>query len=377
MQFNYTEEQQMLADAVERWLRTDYDFDRRRALAALPEGFSADNWARLADLGLLGLNVPEEYGGLGAGAEATLIVMQAFGAALLVEPYVPTAVMAAALLARSGSSAQQAAWLPGLADGRVRFAIAALEPESRYDLSRVRTRACRAGAGWQLDGAKAVVLQGGAAQQIVVSARTAGQEAEPGGIALFIVDRSAPGLTVASFPTIDGLRSAELTLAGVQVGSDALLGPADGGLPLLEWTVDRGVAALCAEAVGAMQKLIELTAVYLRERKQFGQPIGHFQALQHRIADMLIATEQARSMALLAAARVDEPDARTRRRAISGAKVMIGRKGRYVGEQAVQLHGGMGMTDELPIGHYFKRLSCIDMSWGNVEHHLELYGEAM
>ncbi len=375
MDFEFSDEQILLAHSVNRWLEADYGFADFRRFAA--ERSAAGNWSRMAELGLLSVNIAEDDGGLGGGPIETLLVMQAFGRALVVEPYVVTAIMAVALLGASGSPARRRELLRQIGEGTCRMAVAALEPGARYDLNRVHTAAITHAAGFSLSGTKAVVLHGDTADHLVVSARTSGAVADAHGISLFLVDARAPGISIRGFPTIDGQRAAEIELKGVHLPPEALLGSLHEGGAVLEWAVDRGIAALCAEAVGAMEKTLELTAEHLRTRKQFGQPIGRFQALQHRIADMAIALEQARSMALLAAARIDDPDRRERRRAISAAKAMIGRAGRAVGQQAVQLHGGMGMTDEMPIGYYFKRLTAIDMTWGNVEHHLELYGDLM
>ena len=364
MDFSYSEEQQMLADTVTRWLATD-------------AGPAAERWARLADLGLPGLNIPEEYGGLGSTPVETLIVMQAFGRALFTEPFVSTAVVAAALLNTAGSAAQRSEWLPRIADGSVRIALAMLEPGARFDLADIGTTAAHNGNSYTLQGDKAVVLHGDSAQLHIVSARTSGDRCASEGVTLFLVDAQAPGATITGFPTVDGRRAAEVRLSGVSVPAAAVLGEVGAGYLPLEWALDRGIAALCAEGVGAMEQLMDLTAEHLRTRKQFGQPIGRFQALQHRIADMQIAIEQARSMALLAAAMADRPQREERRKALSAAKAMIGRSGHFVGQQAVQLHGGMGMTAELAVGDYFKRLMCIDMTWGNTEHHVELYGDLL
>jgi alkylation response protein AidB-like acyl-CoA dehydrogenase len=329
----------------------------------------------MAELGLLSVNIAEADGGLGGGPIETLLVMQALGRALVVDPYVGTAVIAVALINAEPPSARRRELLEQMGAGACRISLAALEPEGRYDLARVQTVAAASAGGFALSGKKAVVLHGDSADRLIVSARTAGAAAERRGISLFLIDAHAAGITIRGFPTIDGQRAAEIEFHDVRVGPDALLAHVHDGIEALEWAVDRGIAALCAEAVGAMEKLLELTAEHLRARKQFGQPIGRFQGLQHRIADMAIALEQARSMALLAAAKIDDPNPVERRQAISAAKVMIGRCGRLVGQQAVQLHGGMGMTDEMPIGYFFKRLTAIDMSWGNVEHHVELYGD--
>jgi alkylation response protein AidB-like acyl-CoA dehydrogenase len=376
MDFNYTEEQQMLADAVGRWLENVYDFDSRRAFAANPT-LSDANWSGLAELGVLGINVPREWGGLGGTAVETLIVMQAFGRALLVEPFVQTAVIAARLLGQAGSAAQKEVLLPEITVGARRLGLAALEPRARFDLAHIETSAKRRGNTYVIEGRKAVVPGGDSAHTLIVSARTAGGTNDTSGVTLFLVDATAPGLTIRGFPTIDGLRAAEVTLAGVEVCSEAILGPLDDGFELLEFGVDQGIAALCAESVGTMERLLELTLEHLRTRQQFGKPIGSFQALQHRVADMATAIEQARSVALLAASRAGHPERLERRRGMSAAKAMMGRAGRLVGQQAVQLHGGMGMTDEFTVGHYFKRLTCMDVTWGNVEHHVELYGDLL
>jgi alkylation response protein AidB-like acyl-CoA dehydrogenase len=386
--FSYSEEQQMLADTVTRWLAGEAEpapGDRDPAAGAGDShaglssqgAFAAQRWSGLADLGLLGLNIPEEQGGLGATPVETLIVMQAFGRALFAQPFVTTAVVAPALIAGIGTTAQRSDLLPRIAGGSLRVALGALEPGARFDLADTRTTAVREGNTYTLQGDKAVVLYGDSAQMLIVSARTSGDRCDQEGITLFLVDAAAAGVTIKGFPTLDGQRTAEIRLANVGVPAEAILGEVGSGYLPLEWAIDRGIAALCAEAVGAMEQLIDLTVEHLRNRKQFGQPIGRFQALQHRVADMQIAVEQARSMALMAAAYADWPERSERRKALSAAKAMIGRSGTLVGQQAVQLHGGMGMTAELPVGRYFKRLTCIDMTWGNTEHHVELYGDLL
>lgn len=377
MDFSLSEEQRMLADLVSRLVDKDYGFEARKAAVGLPEGFSRQNWRTLAETGLLGVNVPEAHGGLGGTPAETLVVMEAFGRGLVVEPFVQTAVVAARLLSMAGSPGQQAQHLSALVAGERLFALASLEPAGRYDLWHVGTQALADGDGWVLDGHKCTVTHGDSADMLIVSARTAGAAEDRAGISLFLVDRKAPGVQVQGFPTFDGQRVAEVSLHGVKVGRDALLGPGGGGYGVLEHAVDYGLAALCSEAVGAMQKLLELTAEYVRTRKQFGKPIGSFQALQHRAADMVIAVEQARSAALMAAAQVDSSDATARRRSVSAAKALVGRCGRQVGETATQLHGGMGMTDEMLSGHYYKRLIGIDKTWGDSEHHAELFGQVM
>lgn len=379
MNFALNEEQQMLADTVNRFVQAEYDFESRRkrlaSSSAHSPGFSEDLWCQLAEMGLFGLNVPEAHGGIGGGPVETMIVMEAFGRALVIEPYLDTGVVAPRLLAAYGSAAQQDRFLGKIARGSLRFALAVLEPQARYDLHDTRTRAQRTGDGWRLDGAKSVVLHGDSADWFIVTARTRPGTTAAEGLTLFLVNAKAPGVSVQGFPTIDGQRCAELNMDAVCVDDGLVIGQVDQGLVLAEWALDQGLAALAAEAVGSMERLTELTCEYIATRKQFGVAIGSFQVLQHRVADMRIAVEQTRALALMAAAHVGAKDRAQRRRAASAAKAMAGRSGRYVGQQATQLHGGMGMTDEMACGHYFKRLTAIDMTWGNTEHHVELYGD--
>ncbi|MEO8804443.1 MAG: acyl-CoA dehydrogenase family protein [Burkholderiaceae bacterium] len=381
MNFTLNDEQQMLADTVARFVQTDYDFEARRQRLASPAvqaaGFSETAWAQLSALGLFALNVPETHGGIGAGPVEAMIVMEGLGRGLVTEPFIATGVIAARLIATHGSPAQKARFLGRIAEGAVRFALAAHEPQARYDLHDVATTAMRTGTGWQLDGAKSVVLHGDSADWLIVTARTRATASAAERLTLLLVDAKAAGVTMQGFPTLDGQRAAEVRFDAVQVDADAVIGSVDQGLMLAEWALDQGLAALVAEAVGAMDRLTELTCEYIAQRKQFGVAIGSFQVLQHRVADMRIAVEQARALALMAAARVDSPDRAERRRAVSAAKAMAGRSGRFVGQSATQLHGGMGMTDEMACGHYFKRLTAIDMTWGNTDHHVECYGELL
>ncbi|CAE6727675.1 acyl-CoA dehydrogenase family protein [Paraburkholderia aspalathi] len=374
MDFTLVEEQQMLADLVGRFVEKEYSFEARRKLSATPRGWSEQHWNTLADMGLLALNVPDEYGGMNAGVAETMIVMEALGRALVLEPYLSTAVLGARLISHVGTDTQKKRWLPELAAGRLKTALATLEPGARFDLSNVTTAARPSSEGFVIDGRKGVVLHGDSADLLLVSARTSGAQDDTTGITLFAIDPKTPGVTLRGFPALDRQRVAEVYFSGVSVESEAVLGVIGNGYGLLEWTVDHGLFALCAEAVGTMAKLAEMTYDYLRTRTQFGRPIGEFQALQHRAADILTAVEQARSVVYFAASRLAGADADERRRALSAAKNLIGRCGRFVGQQAVQLHGGMGMTEELPVGWYFKRLTCIDMTWGDAEHHLERYG---
>ncbi len=374
MDFNYTDEQNALRDTLTRYIAKDYPFEARRALAKTDEGFSREHWEQFAELGLLALPFPEDFGGLsvtGGNAVDTMLVMESFGRGLVLEPYLSAVIVAGGLIRDAGSAAQKEAQLPAIAGGERMPALAHYEREARYKVSLVNTAAKQDGAGWKITGTKGVVLGGGSADTLIVSANTAK------GLSLFLVDAKAKGVTVRNAMTQDGGRAAEIALDGVAVGADALVGPEGGALPIVERALDYGIAAMCAEAVGIMAALDEATLEYLKTRKQFGQPIGRFQALQHRMVDMVIATEQARSMAMMAAVKADSPDAAERRRAVSAAKAYIGQQARFVGQQAVQLHGGMGVVDELNVSHYFKRLTMIELTFGNTDHHLGLFSDLL
>ncbi|HZS85135.1 MAG TPA: acyl-CoA dehydrogenase family protein [Stellaceae bacterium] len=377
MDFDLTEEQRLLRDAVERLVAEEYDFDKRKAYAQEPAGFSPARWAQYAELGLLGLPFPEALGGVGGTPVETMLVMEAFGRGLVLEPYLATVVLGGGLLLLGGSAAQQQEMVPEIARGRLRLAFAFGERQARYDLADVATTAtAAAGGGFVLSGAKGVVLHGDSADRLIVTARTAGGPREREGISLFLVDAQAAGVTVRGYPTVDGLRAAEIAFREVRLGPEALLGPRDHGLDLAERAIDLGIAAVAAEAVGAMSALHELTIDYLKTRKQFGVAIGSFQALQHRAVDMFVALEQARSMSYLATMMAEAEDALQRRRMLSAAKVQIGRSARFLGQQAIQLHGGIGMTMEYKAGHYFKRLAMIDTLFGDADHHLALVAES-
>ncbi|MFZ4532531.1 MAG: acyl-CoA dehydrogenase family protein [Alsobacter sp.] len=370
MDFDLTEEQSLLRDSVTRLLADAYDFDARKTITASPEGRSPAVWARFAEMGLLGLPFAEADGGFGGGPVETMIVMEAFGAALVVEPYLATVVLGGGFLRAAGSATQKEALIPGIVAGERLLAFAQTERQARYDLCDIATTARRSGDGWMLEGSKGVVQHGDSADMLVVSARTAGGQRDSDGIGLFLVPADAPGVERRGYPTQDGMRAAEITFSGVQVGPDAVLGDPEGGLAVIARVVDEAMAALCAEAVGAMAQSQALTLDYVKTRQQFGTAIGQFQALQHRAADMFVALEQARSMAMFATMMAHEPDADARSRAVAAAKVQTGRSGRFVGQQAVQLHGGVGMTMEYRIGHYFKRLAMIDTLFGDADHHL-------
>jgi pimeloyl-CoA dehydrogenase small subunit len=377
MDFNYTQEQQLLKDSVEKFLDKNYSFQTRREVIAARQGMSPQVWEGFASLGLLGLPIPPEYDGFGGGAVDTMIVMEALGRNLVVEPYLSTVVLGASAIVLGGTEAQRRVLLPSIVDGSMKLAFAHGEPRSRHSLSQVETTAWQEGGFWVINGRKSVVLHGAVADLLIVSARTSGEGSDPHGISLFFVNPSEPGVSGRDYPIYDGMRAVEAEFSDVHVNTDSLIGVLDQAYPLIELVVDRGIAALCAEAVGCMGALNAATLEYLKTRQQFGVPIGRFQVLQHRMVDMLIHYEQAKSMACLAAVKVDAADAVERRRAVSAAKELIGRTGRFIGQQAIQLHGGMGMTDELNVGHYFKRLTAIDTTFGDSDHHLSRFAAAV
>jgi len=373
MDFTLTEEQKLLKESAERYLDKEYTFAARRRLTEAAPGFSRDSWKAFADLGWLGVGIPEEFGGFGGSGAEAAVLMEAFGGVLVAEPYLATCVLGGGVMRLAGSPAQKKALLPKVATGGLLLAFAFAEPGSRYELSRVSTRARRNGAGFVLEGHKAVVFDAAAADAIVVAARTAGGVADRDGITLFLIEADAKGLLRRDYPTVDGRSASELMFDRVAVGSEAVVGDVDAALPVIERAVDGGIAAVAAEAVGIMAALNRQTLEYLKTRRQFGRPLAEFQVLQHRMVDMFAACELSRSMAYMAAVRIGDDDPAVRAKAASAAKVQIGKAGRFVGQQAVQLHGGMGMTDELPVGRYFKRLTMIDTLFGDVDFHLRRF----
>lgn len=375
MDFSFTEEQTLLRNTVQSLLSDKYDFDTRRKVAKSADGWRPEIWAQFAELGLLAAPFSEEMGGLGGGAIETMIVMEEFGRHLVIEPYVETVVIAGGFLREGGSAAQQEAHIPGIVGGETVWAFAYAEPQGRYNLADLTTTAKKDGSGYVINGYKAVVLGAPWAQKLIVTARTSGGQRDRDGVSVFIVDKSAAGVSTRDYPTVDGRRASEITFENVKVDADALIGAEGKGLPLVEKITDQAIAALSAEAIGCMKELNTATVEYCKTRKQFGVPIGKFQVLQHRMVDMFMAYEQSVSMTYMVNLKLDEGDAE-RTKAAAGAKVQIGKAGRFVGQQAVQLHGGMGMTDELNVGHYFKRLTMIDTQFGNIDYQLKRYSEA-
>jgi pimeloyl-CoA dehydrogenase small subunit len=370
MDFELSNEQRLIRDSVDRLLADHYGFAQRRQYLAEPAGWSREMWRQYAELGLLGLPFGEDYGGFGGGAIEIMLVMEAFGRALALEPYLASVVLAGTALRLAGNDAQQGAIMPQVAMGDTILAFAHGERQARYDLADVLTTAKPKGTGWVIDGGKSVVVHGNEADQLVVSARNAGDRDDPDGISLFLVDAKANGVARRAYPMRDGTRAAEISLSGVEVGADAVLGEPGKALPVIERVVEAGIAAVAAEAVGAMEAVHAMTLEYLKTRQQFGKPIGQNQALQHRSAEMLIALEQGRSMAMLAAMMVDETDAAERARNLSMAKVGVGQSARFVSQNAIQLHGGIGMTEEYAVGHYFRRVMVIEHLFGDTAHHL-------
>jgi alkylation response protein AidB-like acyl-CoA dehydrogenase len=372
MDFEFTQSQTLLSDALRRYLGDCYPIEERRRIAATAEGWSPRQWRGFAeDLGLLGLALSECAAGNATGASNTMIVMEALGEALVIEPYLETMVIGVGFLKRSPSSAARAL-LTDIAAGRARVAFACGEPRSRYALQDVTTTAHREDEFWRISGMKSVVSAAPFATHLIVSARTSGQPRDSEGVSLFLVTADTPGLRMYPYRTIDDRRAADVRLDLLGLADETMLGEVGKALPVIEQVMDEATAAVCAEAVGVMRRLLSYTIEYTQQRRQFGQPIAQFQALQHRIADMYMAFEQARSATYLATLRLDRSNTE-RGLAVSAAKATIGQSGRFIGQNAVQLHGGMGMTQDLPVGSYFKRLTVIENQFGTVDHHLTRY----
>lgn len=370
MDFNFTDEQSMVRDSLTRLVRETYDYETRNGVIGSESGWRPEIWAQLAELGLLGMPFSEDDGGFGGGAIDSMIVMEEFGKGLVVEPYVPTVVCAGGFLKHAGTAAQKEEHIGGIVDGSQIFAFAYAEPRGRYDFADLETTAKKTGDVYVLNGHKAVVIGAPWATHLVVTARTSGGQRDKGGISVFIVDKSTDGVVTRDYPTVDGRRASEVYFENVSVPADALIGEEDGGLPLIELVTDEAIAAQCAEVCGAMKVAHALTIDYAKQRKQFGVPIASFQVLQHRMVDMFTEYEQSVSMTYLATLRLGD-DETVRKQAVSAAKVRIGQAAHLIGQEAIQIHGGMGMTDEMAIGHYFKRLTIFDSEFGNVDHHMK------
>jgi alkylation response protein AidB-like acyl-CoA dehydrogenase len=367
-----TEEQRLLKESLERFRQQGYAFEKRKAMLAKLGAPDDPVWMQFAELGWLAAILPEDCGGLGGSSGDLALLMEQFGRGLVTSPFVPTVVLGATALRLAGSEAQKSI-LGAVAEGRTKLALAYLEPPAQPDPIIVATRAQRDGDGFVITGGKLAVLYGNIADHLIVSARTSGDVADRHGIALFLVPTQSPGLTIHAYRTHDDGWAADLQFNGVRVSADSLIGAPDAGLAVLEAALDAGAAALCAEAVGAMWTLHDLTLDYIKVRKQFGAAIGSFQAIQHRMVNMYMKCQLAQSMALTGIAALDSGDPLTRSRAVSAAKVQVGRAARHVGEEAIQLHGGIAMTDEYAAGHYFKRLTMIRLTFGDEEYHLRRY----
>jgi pimeloyl-CoA dehydrogenase small subunit len=368
--FNFTEEQEMVRDGLSRLVRESYDMETRRSVVASESGWRPEIWAQLAELGILGMPFSEEDGGFGGGPVDAMVVMEEFGKGLVVEPFVPTVVCAGGFFKHAGTAAQKEEHIGGIVSGERTYAFAYAEPRGRYDLADLETTAKKDGSGYVLNGHKAVVIGAPWASHLVVTARTAGDRRDAQGISVFVVDKGAAGVVTRDYPTVDGRRASEVYFENASIPAEALIGEEGAGLPLIERVTDEAIAAQCAEACGAMKVAHAMTVEYSRQRKQFGVPIGKFQVLQHRMVDMYTEYEQALSMTYLATLKLDESE-RERKLAASAAKVRVGQAAHHIGQDAIQIHGGNGMTDEYAIGHYFKRLTIFDSEFGNIDHHMK------
>lgn len=369
MNFNFTEEQQQLADALRRWVKKDYTFEHRREVIKSDSGVCDGDWSMLTELGMLALPLPHDAGGFDGTAVDTMLVAQELGRGLVVEPYFTT-VMGAEFLKRATGHMET---LTQVAEGEMKLACALHERQSRYELFDIATRAEKQASGYCINGTKTIVMHGAVADKLIVSARTSGDQRDTSGISLFVIDADTEGVRRRTYKTIDGQRAADIVFDDVQVPDSAVLGSAGEGWPVLDEVIDFGTTALCAEAIGVMEELNQATLEHLKTRKQFQSLLGQFQALQHRMVEMYIELEQARSLTTLAAVRMASQDVGERRRAVSAAKARVGQALKFVGQQAVHLHGGIGVTDELPVAHYFKRGTMIELSLGDVAHHLERF----
>lgn len=370
MDFSYSDEQQMLLDSVQKFVQRHYSFDDRKLIIESDTGFSAENWSLFAELGWLTVPFKLEDDGFGALATDLMVLMEEFGKAMVVEPFVPTAVLGGGLVSELGNSQQKADLIPQIMEGQLQLAAGLSEAQSRYNLANVSCTASAAGGNYVLNGKKVVVLNGPAADKIIVSARTSGEQNDEQGISLFLVDAGASGVSKQSYTNIDGHRAAEITLSNVSVTADSLLGELGGAYGTIVSVTDKATLAVCAEAVGALDSLLTKTVEYAKTRKQFGTAIGSFQALQHRMADMFIECQLARSITIMAAMKLDSDDsAQEKSKAVSAAKARVGKAIRKVGQDAVQLHGGIGITEELDVGHFFKRVTAIETLFGNSDFH--------
>ena len=374
MDFSFNEEQTLIQRQVAQFIQRDYEWEKRQALAKSELGFSSENWKIFADLGWLGISLSEESGGFGGSALETMIIMEEFGKGLVVEPFLETIVLCAGLIDSCGNKDQKSEILKKVISGEMHLALGFVEPQSRFNLADVITEAKKKGDGFVLNGFKSVVMNGPSADNIIISARISGKQSEEEGISLFVVDPKLEGVSLRNYPTVDGRRASEITLENVDVSSSCLLAEEGKGFKELEKAIDSATLAICAEAIGAMEVLYKTTVEYTKIRKQFGQAIGKFQVLQHRMVDMFMEYEQSKSLLYMATIKQAEK-AEDSKKAISGLKYQVGKAAKFIGQQAVQLHGGMGVTDELNVGHFFKRLTTIITIFGNTDYHLKRYSQ--
>ena len=372
MDFTFNEEQSLIQDQVDQFVQKEYDWETRQSLSNSELGFGEDNWKKFAELGWLGISVSEDSGGFGGSAIESMLIMEAFGKGLVVEPFLETVIMAGGLIDDHGSDQQKSSFLESAIAGEMHLALAYAEPQSRFNLSDVVTEAKADGDNFIINGYKSVVMNGPSADQIIVSARTSGTQLDENGISLFIIDANASGLDKTNYKTVDGRRASDLTFENVSVSKENLIGDQDKGFDILDSAIDKAILAISAEAVGAMEVLYKTTVEYTKTREQFGTAIGKFQVLQHRMVDMFMEYEQCKSLLYMATMKHEEK-AEDAKKAISGLKYQVGKAGKFIGQQAVQLHGGMGVTDELNVGHYFKRLTTVGTIFGNTDYHLKKY----
>ena len=372
MDFTLNEEQTLIQDQVDQFIQKEYDWETRQSLSNSELGFGDNNWQKFAELGWLGISTSEDNGGFGGSAIESMLIMEAFGKGLVVEPFLETIIMSGGLIDEHGSDQQKSSILEPAIAGQLHLAIAYAEPQSRFNLSDVVTEAKSDGDNFILNGYKSVVMNGPSANKIIISARTSGSQLEENGITLFIVDGDSQGLNKTNYKTVDGRRASDLTIENVSVSKDDIIGQIDAGFDILDSSIDRAILAISAEAVGAMEVLYKTTVEYTKTREQFGTSIGKFQVLQHRMVDMFMEYEQCKSLLYMATMKHEEGSSDAKK-AISGLKYQVGKAGKFIGQQAVQLHGGMGVTDELNVGHYFKRLTTVGTIFGNTDFHLKRY----
>ena len=372
MHFELTEEQTLLENMVTAFVRDDYNWETREKIVKTEEGWKPENWSKFAELGLLSVPFSEDHGGLGGTAVDSMVVMEQFGKGLVVEPFMPSILLSGNLISKLANESQANEIIPKIIEGDSRYVFAYAEPQSRFDLSDVKTSATKDGDEYTLNGFKSVVFGASMATHIIIAARTSGDQRSEDGITLFLADIKSNGITLQTYPTIDEYRASEVVIENLKISSDMVLGEVDKAYPVVEEVIDLATIAACSEAVGVLQVLKDSTIDYCKQRKQFGQPISKNQAIQHKLVDMMIEYEQAKSI-LYAAVTADLSNADERKKAVSGAKARIGQSIKFVGESAIQLHGGMGMVDEYMISHYFKRATMLGVLFGNVDFHMKRF----